>query len=331
MLGSALLLGSPALSEAPAKPLPGAKLEAQAQRVTPPKDPPFYRGSSISYRNVGSAIGINRAAEPTHNPFYAMQLALLPRVWFNPQIYARGSFDVTTELTRPDAINDRFVISDVGLAMGADSFYKVPVLEADLSTELSFALPSSKASQASTRVLAGAASAGLSRAFGDFSLSLSGNAEKYFNRHITGAPSGYLLGVCGASIGNSCISTVIQSGRRNASWALGSGLGASYKAKPWLSLSMNAGVGMAFLYDLPDSDQISLPTPQTTNIRYLFISGAGATVKKIDNLAVNFGLRSVYGQLAPDGSYRMPFINRFTQLYLDLGLDVAGLVSRFRS
>jgi hypothetical protein len=45
-------------------------------------------------------------------------------------------------------------------------------------------------------------------------------------------------------------------------------------------------------------------------------------------LEVGLGYETVSPQLAPDSTYYNPFYNRYTTLYLDLRLEVDGLVAQ---
>jgi hypothetical protein len=321
------------LLTAPAIAAEVTQASAQAQTVVKPPEPakPFYRGSSISYRNTMGALAMLPGAEPTYNPYYAMQLSFQPRAWLNDKVYARASFDIASELTRADWTNDSLFIGDLGLAVGADGLYKIPLVDVDVSGELSVGIPTSLASRATSRILQTSASLSLSRKFGKFSLSYSGGFDKNWNEYTTAAPTGTLLGVCGIGDRTGCVDMVVQTGRRNVDWALSSGLSGGYKATPWLSFSLGAGFSAAWLYALPEASQISLQVQQSTNVRYFLSSSASVTVKPSDLVTFSLGARSVHGQLAPDGSYRVPLINRFTQLYLDMGLNVASAIARFKS
>jgi hypothetical protein len=296
---------------------------------TPPA--PFYRGTTFSYRNTVAALSFNPGAEPTYNPYYAMTLAISPRAWLSKQLYVRGSFDVSSELTQSDSTNDRFVIGDLGLAAGLDGLYTIPLVKVDVSTELAVSLPTSKGSQAATRLFSSALSLSLARKFGPVTLSYSGNVDKYWNRYTTGAPTAYLVAPCEVTTGSGCVDKMIETGRRNVNWAVSNGLNASYKASAWLSVSAGVGVSTAFLYALPEAEQISLDVKQTSDVRYLMSSSLGVSLKPVEPVTVGFGLRASYGQLAPDGGYRVPLLNRFTQLYLDVGVNLASLVAKLRS
>ena len=305
------------------------------EKVIPPPTaatpaPPFYRGTTLTYRNMVSALTFAPAAEPTYNPFYAMQLAIAPRAWLSQKVYARASFDVATELTQSDSTTDRFVIGDVGLGLGAAGFYKLPLVDVDVSSEVSLSLPTSKASQASTRILGTSASVSLARKFGLFTVSYAGNFDKYWNQYTTGSPTTYLYTGCEVSLGTSCADLLVYTGRRNASFAVSNGLTAAWTPTPRLSFNLSAGLSHAFLYPLDDNAEISLEVPQTSDIRYSVLTSAGASFKATDELTVGMNVRSAYAQLASDGSYRMPLVNRFTQFNLELGLNIAGLVSKLR-
>lgn len=311
--------------------LPAAPPDTVATVKPAASAPPAYRGTSVSLRNVVSALSFNRAAEPTYNPYYGMQISIAPRYWFNQQFYVRGSFDVASELTQADWTNDRFFIGDTGVAFGGDGLFTIPGVGASVSGELSFGIPTSKASQASTRLLGTAASVSISRPLGSFSLSYSGNVDKSWNQYTTGSPTHALLQPCNVAEGTGCVAMHVNTGRRNVDWSVSNAISAGFKATPWLSFGANVGLSHAFLYPLDDVPEVSLRPPDTADTRYFMSTGLSASLRATEELTVGMGLRSSYGQLAPDGSYRVPLFNRFTMLSVDLSLNVAGLVSKLRS
>jgi len=310
--------------------LASSTAQVAVSKAVTPEVRPFYRGSSVAYRNTVSTFGLDPGAAITPNPYYGMQLAFQPRAWFNDVFYVRASFDVATELTQADWTNDRFFISDLGLAAGADGLYTIPWVDVDVSAELALGIPTSIASRASSRILATSASLSLSRKFGPVSLSYSGGFDKYWNEYITGAPTASLKGVCPINSNTNCVDVLIQSGVRNASWSMSHGLSAGYKARPWLSFGLGMGLSTAHLYALPAVSEISHQVQDPADVRFYVASSASVTVKPNDLMTFTLGGRSVHAQLGPYG-YRAPFFNRFTQLYLDVGFSVASLISRLKS
>lgn len=317
---------SPGVAAPVAPPAPVATAPSGSREA-----PPWYRGSAISYRNVVSAKGLDRSADPTHNPYYAMQLLVAPRYWFGEKLYARASFDVSTELTRADWTTDRFYIGDVGLGLGVDGAFTLPRVGVTVGAELGLSVPTSKASRASTRVLGSSLSVSLAKKLGSVSLGYAGGVDKGWNRYVTGAATHQLLGSCDAATGQGCMNLLVENGRRNVNWALSNGLVGSWKANAWLGFSASLGVSTAFLYGLPPVEGQSLEVLDTSSTRYGMSSSLAVSLKTSDLVTMGLGARSSYAQLTPDGSYRLPFANRFTQLYLELNLSVAALVQKLSS
>ena len=91
-------------------------------------------------------------------------------------------------------------------------------------------------------------------------------------------------------------------------------------------------------YDLPEAtvqllggrevpvDHIADPVNHRASIWYVF----DVSLEITDYLSVSVGASTFSPQLRPDSTYRQPFFNRYTNIYVDLGLDIERLVSVFR-
>ncbi len=293
----------------------------------PEQFPPPYRGSVIIYTNELAAIGLSESHELTYNPYYAMRLTFAPRYWFSKKYYARAYINITSEITQIDWDNDHHYWSDLDLGCGTNNLYVIPVIDTSVSGEVSLKLPTSESSRAATRVMSNKLTVGLSREFGKFALSLGTNVEKYWHRYTTGSATGKLIGSCGAGGAGDCIDRLIQSGVRNPDWSLSTGLNGTYTLTDWLNLSADVGVSLVFLYALTEEEQITVQVDNPQDTRYFLYTGLGATFSLSKTVSAVVGARSFHMQLATDGEYRTPFINRHTQLFLDVRVSVDGLVS----
>jgi len=59
--------------------------------------------------------------------------------------------------------------------------------------------------------------------------------------------------------------------------------------------------------------------------------GLGLTVTPIQALSIGLGAETGNPQLKADATYERPFFNRNTVVYLDLTLDIDGLVQQLTS
>ena len=95
-----------------------------------------------------------------------------------------------------------------------------------------------------------------------------------------------------------------------------------------LSLSTALMFSHGFLYRLTPSDlPRENPFAADNAVRFssVFSLGASYQIAKALNLGAGVLTISPRGE---DGSYRQPFFNQFTTLYLDLGVDFEALLSR---
>jgi hypothetical protein len=64
------------------------------------------------------------------------------------------------------------------------------------------------------------------------------------------------------------------------------------------------------------------------NTRYLAHADMGLSFAPMPSLGITLGMSTVNPWLAPDSSQYTPVFNRYSVVYLDLTLDIAGLVSQ---
>ena len=87
---------------------------------------------------------------------------------------------------------------------------------------------------------------------------------------------------------------------------------------------------MDWLYDIEaDDPRLANPEEAAADTRHRSAFYAEAAFTPVPALQVALGYETVSPQLAPDSTYYNPFYNRYTTLYLDVRLEVEGLVALF--
>jgi hypothetical protein len=338
---------------APAASTDGAKAEvALSDAVEPKKDEDKWkspwRGSSITYRNAVTALTFKKDADLTYNPYYEMSWAFHPQWWVGDVFNASLDFAISRELTESDetTYDDEAMMSDITLTLAASKFVTIPVLKIGVSAKVALIGPTSKAAHAKTMLFGIKPGLSLSRSFdvlAGINLNYSFGISKYFYEATTAQYAESAISNCGATAGG--CEEYQNTGYRNASWGLSNGFGLSIAFIEQLSLDLSFGMSHAFLYEQSDDvdntwtdstgeeyDQMSEWDPgNDTNIRYAMTYGLGLTVTPIQALAISLGADTGNPQLKADATYERPFFNRNTVVYLDLTLDIDGLVQQLTS
>jgi hypothetical protein len=324
-----------------------ASAKPEAKEDGPPKDLPFYRGSALSYRNTVSAISFNKDAEPDYNPYYLMTFGIAPRFWTGEKGYLNLNIDISREITESDWTTQagETILGDISFGAGLANLYKIPVLGIGISTSVSFIVPSSKGSQARTMILGIKPGLSLSRRFDVLSgLSLGYNlgATKTFHEYTTVQREDSMIEDIkqSAIVNTRTMASYMNTGVRNASWGLTNMFTAGLEFVSWLGMGINVGVAHSFLYEFEDDYEglygedevdISYENTDASNVRYTMIYGADLHSTPIPSLSISLGASTANPMLSPDSTYESPFVNRYTAIYLDLRLDIAGLVSQLTS
>lgn len=303
--------------------------DALATADAPTSAGPF-RGSAFTYRNSVSAITLDKGAELTYNPTWAMIFDLAPRYWFGDVLYVGASIDFTREITNDDSSTYRGEtwLGNLDLRLGASRWVRIPGAEIDISGTLDFILPTSKIANAQTLIFAVAPGLRFNRHFdvlAGLDLGYSVKLTKSFHRFTTGETESPRIPTCGSSPGG--CDPFLSDGVRNVSWRLSNSFDASISFTDWLSFSASVGIFTGFLYDAVKADSVSYSTQKDTTTRTALVYDLGVTVTPLSYLSVSLGATTVNPQLAPDSTNYAPFFNRYTALYLDLRLDVADLVA----
>ena len=291
--------------------------------------PAPWRGSQFIWRNAVGTTSLNPDYQ-TFNPYYAMVFSFEPRWYFSEQLFLRASLDVTRELTQADDTTyaGEAWLGDLSFAVGMSHWWTIPVVGIDLSAELQGVAPTSKLSQARSLVVALRPSLRLTRSFdllGGLTLGTSLRAGPSLHRYTTAQTASPLIPGCAASA-EGC-SRYLHSGLRNPVARLQQTFDVSLAVLDWLSTSVVFGYAVDWLTPLSTQEQISLEPQSDPSQRFYSLLALEVTFRPLPALEVGVGYQAFLPQLAPDSTYYNPFDNPYATLFIDLRLDVAGLIS----
>jgi hypothetical protein len=310
-------------------PAPGEEFldQVEAERSRAP-----WRGSEFVYRNVFSALSLDPSAELTYNPSFAMSFSFRPSWWFSDQLYVRANLDLVREITEADDTTyaDETLLGDLVLTAGYAPVVTIPVVDISVSADISLQVPTSKVSQARTLALGIGPGVRLARSFdllSGLSVGYSLRAIPLIHQNTTAELETPLIPGCSAS-GGGC-DAYLHTGVRNTQFRLQQLFYASARMLDWLSLSVTYGLWIDWLYPIDTGDpRISAQTIEPQDRRYASVWEVEVLFSPMPALKIGVGTSTLGPQLAPDSSYYNPFYNRYTTVFVDLHLDVAGLVSQ---
>lgn len=291
-----------------------------------------WRGSEFVYRNVFSANSLDRSAELTYNPSYAMSFSFRPSWWFGDHLYLRANLDLVRELTEADetSLKDEALLGDLALTAGYAPVVTIPVVDIAVSADILFRIPTSKVSQARSLALGIGPGVRLSRSFdllSGLSVGYSLRAMPLLHQSTTAELETPLIPGCSASNG-SC-DAYLHTGVRNAQFRLQQLFYVNARFLDWLSLSATYGLWIDWLYPIDiDDPRISHEEIKPQDQRYASVWEVEVLFSPTPALQIGVGTSTLGPQLAPDSSYYNPFYNRYTTVFVDLHLDVAGLISQ---
>jgi len=319
---------------APPKPTaaPVAIVPERDASTSTTRDWSAFAGSSISLRNIVSAISTMRDAEPDYNPYYGLSLGLAPRWKVLKKTVLAASFGLDRELTRADSTTkaNETVYSDIGMSLSTTGFIELP-MKLKLSGDLGMTLPISKYSKARSLQFALKPGLSLSRSYkvlAGLRTGYSLRVSKNFHEYTTGQRDVPLIPQCDP-LQSDC-DRFSNTGIRNASWQLSQALSLGLDIRKGLGVRLSAAAITSFLYPWESDDpRLSFQPQEPTDTRHLF--AYGLEVYKQFNTFMNLGLgmSTVNPQLAPDSSYYAPFVNRYSNLYFDINIDVIECVTHF--
>jgi len=303
-------------------------LEAPAE----PEDLAPWRGSEFSYRNVATIRGMDRSAELTWNPYWAMEFGFKFRWYFDEHWFAGARLEVTREVTEADDTTyaGEAWLQDLLLSGGGTRLVTIPGVGIDLSADVTLTLPTSKVSQARTLYLGIGPDVRLSRSWelgGEWEAGYHVRFNAYFHEATTAERETPLIPTC-ASSGRGC-EAFVNTGLRNARWRVQHGVDLSYQPLDWLGFSAAFEHIVDGLYPIEGDDpRISWENESPTDLRHASAFEVEATFAPIPALEIGIGYSTISPQLAPDSTYYNPFYNRYTTVYLDLRLEIEGLVEQ---
>lgn len=297
-----------------------------------------WRGSMVFYGNNITARTLDPGADLTYNPYYAMDLTLLPRFWLSDSIYLRGILTIAQEFTNADYTTKKYEtqLGDTTIGVGS-SLGTIPWVDVGVSGTLDLRAPSSKWSRSQDLILAVQANANFFRTFPvleGLSLSYSIGLVRFFHEATTGStedsPYGDEWGDKGASattfVARSRPDMFINNGVRNQRVRLMHTGAISQQFLPWLSASVSVTAMHDFLHpNMEENPQDSVA--KDINARdYMFYSMEVA-FQPIDFVGIAVVANTSNPQLSPDPGtrYYTPFINRYTELALQARFNVGSL------
>jgi hypothetical protein len=320
-----------------ARPASAAAEDAVTAVAAPADEPGIaanFRGSDVSLRTDVLAIGLDKAADPTWNPNVEMSLSATVRYTLNPRVRFNASSSLSRELTQSDwtTYQGETMVGDTQLGARYAILLPDPVTPTGLSvsSDLGVNLPTSKASAARSLIIApslGVTAAWSSRFAGQgLQLSLSGRGTYMAHQYTTGQlDSPWVVGCADLTSGCSQFS---HTGLRNPEWRWTGLANATWTPLSSVAVTATAGVHADQLYALGTAKGTTYtvePDPNDPSQRVTMVYVLEASWDITDVVNVSLGAQTVNSQLAPDSTYQSVFINRFTNLYLNLQIAPAEL------
>ena len=302
-----------------------------------------WKGTFVGYEHVFSAVSLDKASGQTWNPYYAHSFTLQP-VWrFHDYVGLRLRLDVEQELTDADETVRRYewMWSDLNVEVNAGKGYTEKVTGININGNLRLGLPVSKISRARTMFLALSPSLTISRKFPvlkGLTIAYSGRFTYQFHQSTTAQYDGTSLS-CGDPDSAEC-ERFTNTGIRNAQTVLVHGPSIRLDILDNLSFSVSYSLRRSGLYELDDyevydsASGIHLGTLSSgendIDARYGQAFSAELAWAPIDMVGLALGFITVYSDLRQNGSYQTPLFNQFTNIYLNLSLDIDSVVQAFR-
>ena len=276
------------------------------------------RGSSLTYRNVVSANTLDRAAEPTYNPFHQMQLTLAPRYWVSPNTFFNTSLSIAHELTEADdtTYREETRLSDWRLGVGA----RIHSWDFGLTTfaGVNLTLPTSLASEARTMIIGGSTAVTLVQALKRWgSISYTFGVGYTAFEYTTGALETPRISDCGGEAAR--CDPFLNTGIRNAPWSASHSANISIFPLKWLFISTSMTWIMSYLYPRKiDDSAVSYVPQEPSQKRGLMAYNIELDLQPSSWLIVALMANTFNPQLAPNSTRYPPFYNRFTTFMVDL-------------
>lgn len=293
---------------------------------------PFH-GTSVSYGHQLTAYN------PTPEVVaWSQRIGLMPEFHFTKQLFVRSRLYLSQELTLSDSTTrpHEIELSDLWLD-GVWTGWKESLTGIRIAGDLRATFPTSKPSQAASRLFTLGPSVNLSRNFNvlaGLSLIYSGRFTWRFNRFATRQNAGGLITNCsGLGLPEACVNTA--TGMRNVQADLLHGPTVSFSPHERLNVSGTFLFQHAFLSPLSSvpAEFQNIPELQTTrandDTRQFVAFSLGVTYSPWDVVSFTLGAFTFSGQLDTEGKYVFPLFNRNTVVSLDATFDIEAAVSSF--
>jgi hypothetical protein len=324
-----------ALAVTPAQTADAGEITFEA--VEEESGPAPWRGSAFIYNNEAQVRGFDKSADPTWNPYWAMNFTFKPRWWFDDTWFVGARLDLSREITQADdrTYQDETWVHDLLLSTGASAFYTIPVVEIALSADLLLTTPTSKLSQARTLSLGIGPGVSVDRIFdlgpaGELYLGYHVRFSGFLHRYTTSELESPIIPGCSRSGPGGC-DEFINTGERNARMRVQHGVDIAWEIQEWIGVSTGFEHIVSWLYPIEGEDpRITYEPEENTDERYGSAFYVELAVMPWDPLEIGLGYSTVSPQLQPDSTYFNPFYNRYTTVYLDLRLDIGALVQVIR-
>jgi len=292
-----------------------------------------WAGSSLTYTNAVRAMALDEGSELTHNPYYAMSLGVVAQWNITDIFYLHGRMSLTRELTNSDVTTDdgETWLSDLTFRLGASQFYTIPVAGIYFSGLIDIITPTSPTAKARTLEAGLAPALGIGRywdVLGGIHISYRFQATRYFYEYTTSQRELPLIGGCDSSQGG-CASHE-NLGLRNAEWRLGHTFALSIGFTKWMGIRASGSLYTDYLFDEVTSERVSYEPQVDQDQRFVVSTDLALTFRPVAALGIAIGAATTNAQLDTDSSFETPFFNKNTVVYLDLTLDIDGLVSQIR-
>lgn len=308
--------------------------QAEVQEKREDKPLPFH-GSTVSYGHSATALTFAPLAQPFYDPTWGHRLVFLPELHLGEQFVARGRFSLFQEFTLSDSTTRRHEVepSDVWLDLGVNG-WEEKTTKLLFSGDVRVVIPTSKASQAQTRVFSLGPSLSVTRTFAvrsGLTLNYMGRFTTRFNRFTTAQNSSPAIAACGDAKSADC-AQFLTTGSRNPHFDLFHGLSVTFL--PWDKVTLSTTLGLIhyWLYPLAPAptkyaDVATLDPKTDVPTRALSVFLLSATYQVLPQLGLTLGAWTYSDTLGLDGRYEFPLFNRNTTIYLEAAVDIEATVS----
>lgn len=285
-----------------------------------------WRGSTVSVSNAVSLNTIDRDAQLTYNPFYSVNTAANMRYWVSDQVNLRLGLGFSREITNNDFTTrrDEFVLNDTTFGVGA-MLWNIPVVNVLAIGAFDLRFPTGPFSQAQTLYVAAQPRVILYKQFKPlgFNLTFVTGFNRMFNEFTTASSESPYLNCPALAAG--CDPT--NTGVRNAKLRLINAFAMGIFPRPWLGASASATVIHDYLYAKSADEVDTFVAQEEQNTRTLMAYNMEAFVLPHQSITLAVGASTFGPQRAPDSSNYAPFINRFTNLVVDVRINVAAAIA----